>query len=183
MTDAWRAWLPIYREHIVRAAVEHGIEPVRLAAVVWQESNGGLRLVPGEGMIFHPRFLYRYEPAYWRRYLEGKPAWAPPAGAESGPALEAWKRRVSASYGLCQLMYPTAVWLLKGERFEPEELLEPGLSCELGARLLASHLAAGATWREALAAYNTGRARPELTDYDDFVLEKERALRAAGAFS
>lgn len=184
----WQGWLPLWRSHIERAAAEHAIEPVKLAAVVWQESNGGVRLLPGDGLVYHPRFLYRYEPRYWDRYCgptsKSWPEYAPPKGCEGGPLLETWKRRIAASYGLCQIMYPTAVWLLGAgaEPFEPEELLDPGWSCELGARLLRLHLRQGLSWRDALAAYNTGRRDHERTQYDDQVIAKEEALRSAGAF-
>lgn len=180
-TDAWRAWLPVYRPLIEQAAAVHEIEPVRLAALVWQETGGGVRFTPGEGTVWSPRFLYRYEPGFWARYLEGKPEWAPPA-SDSPAVAEVWKRRVSASYGLCQLMYPTAVWLRGGEFFEPEDLFSPALSLDLACRLLRVHLRAGRTWRQALAAYNTGRARDDLTDYDDQVSAKESDLRAAGTW-
>ncbi|HET6495480.1 MAG TPA: transglycosylase SLT domain-containing protein, partial [Thermoleophilia bacterium] len=142
----WTSWVPVYKRDILRAAGEYSIEPVKLAAVVMQESAGDAR-------------AYRYEPAYWDRYLADKPEYGPPAEGEG--ALHLWKRRVSASYGLCQLMYPTAVWLMGGAQFAPEELFEPGLSLDLGARLLRLHLDKGRTWRQSLAAYNTGRARDD----------------------
>lgn len=164
----WTSWVPLYRSHIERAAELNQLQPVQLAAVVMQESAGDVR-------------AHRYEPGYWDRYLAGKPDWAPPPNSGAG-AAELWERRVSASYGLCQLMYPTAVWILGGTPFEPEELFEPGFNCDLGAKLLRMHLVKGLTWRQALAAYNTGRGRDDLTQYDDHVLAKEQLLRHAGAF-
>ncbi len=181
MNDAWRAWLPMYREAILRSAAEHQIEPVKLAALIYQESNGGMRLVPDQGVIYHPRFLYRYEPAFWTRYLAGKPEWAPPPGCEAGLGLEMWKRRVSASYGIVQVMYSTAVELAGERDFEPEGLLDPSWCLDLACRHIRRSIAGNWTWRGALARYNTGRATPEATQYDDEVIAKEEALVAGGA--
>lgn len=51
---------------------------------------------------------YRFEPGFWERYLKNNPEWS-----DKDP------KRVSASYGVMQLMYTTA-WLL-GFRGEPED--------------------------------------------------------------
>lgn len=189
MSDAWRSWLPIYRPLILRSASENLIPPIQLAALIWQESNGGMRLVPGEGLVYHPRFLYRFEPAFWTKYLgpqsKSWPKYAPPPGAEEGLGLEMWKRRVSASYGIAQVMYSTACEIteLPPDHLEPEELLNPAWCLDIGSRHLARSLAKGESWRGALAAYNTGRAGDDggHTQYDDEVIAKESALAAGGA--
>lgn len=162
---SWQAWVPIYRTHIVRSSSLYGIEPVRIASVIMQESAGDSR-------------AYRFEPGYWRRYLADKKEWASPHAASN----VLWQMRVAASYGLMQLMYPTAVWLCDGQQFEPEELFEPGFNIDLGCKLLKLHLDQGKTWAQALAAYNTGRPNEHATVYDDEVQAKERLLRSQGAF-
>jgi len=66
---------------------------------------------------------YRYEPAFWKRYLKDNPEWKNREQTE-----------VSASYGLMQLMYTTA-WGL-GFRGSGEDLYDPVINVELGAKLI-----------------------------------------------
>lgn len=70
---------------------------------------------------------YRFEPAFFDRYLATK---------------EEWKNRdpneVSASYGLMQLMFTTAHQL--GFRGTGEELYNPVYNVELGAKLLRQNI-------------------------------------------
>ena len=61
---------------------------------------------------------YRYEPAFWKRYLKDNPEWKNREQTE-----------VSASYGLMQLMYTTA-WGL-GFRGSGEDLYDPVINVEL----------------------------------------------------
>lgn len=95
---------------------------------------------------------YRFEPLFWGRYLIHKPEWA-----DQNP------RRVSASYGLMQIMYPVAVE--RGLRGAPEQLFLP----DVGLRYGCLHLRHLLDWaagfptsdenrlRAALAAYNGGK--------------------------
>jgi len=66
---------------------------------------------------------YRYEPAFFRRYLADKPEWK-----DQDPAI------VSASYGLFQIMWTTAYWL--GFRGTQEDLWNPVINTELAGKLL-----------------------------------------------
>ena len=66
---------------------------------------------------------YRYEPAFFRRYLKDKPEWKDRDPAE-----------VSSSYGLMQLMFTTAVSL--GFHGSGEDLYNPVINIELGAKLI-----------------------------------------------
>jgi soluble lytic murein transglycosylase-like protein len=66
---------------------------------------------------------YRFEPAFFQKYLKDKPEWK-----ESDPAI------VSASYGLMQIMWTTA-WSL-GFRGTQEDLWNPIINIELGTKLL-----------------------------------------------
>ncbi len=93
---------------------------------------------------------YRFEPKYWERYMKGKPEWEGRDVAE-----------VSASYGLMQIMYGTAVWL--GFKGTGEELYNPVINIELGAKLLRKLLdkvksESSALWSVeiALAKFNGG---------------------------
>jgi len=88
---------------------------------------------------------YRYEPGFWRRYLKNNPRW------------NAWEpERVSASYGLMQIMYTTAVDL--GYSGDPEGLYDPVMNLRWGCRCLKSLLNwAHGDVNSALAAYNGGK--------------------------
>jgi soluble lytic murein transglycosylase-like protein len=128
---------PWYRPLIVQTLgmfPAEGLTPDAIEAVVLTES-GGLASA------------YRYEPKYWERYIKGH---------KSDHLRLMHPRRVAASYGLMQVMYPTGYSL--GFRGEPEELFIPQQSLLYGVRLLGEHL----QWSQgnldaALAAYNGGR--------------------------
>lgn len=66
---------------------------------------------------------YRYEPEFWKNYMRDKPEWK-----DKDPSV------VSASYGLMQLMWTTAVGL--GFSGTPEDLYDPVYNIELGAKLI-----------------------------------------------
>lgn len=88
---------------------------------------------------------FRFEPGFWQQYLVHNPEYR-----HENP------RRVSSSYGLCQVMLPTAREL--GFKAEPEMLFVPRVSLYFGAM----HLARLLRWAErdtskALAAYNGGK--------------------------
>jgi soluble lytic murein transglycosylase-like protein len=98
---------------------------------------------------------YRYEPAFWERYLKDNPIWC-----DKDPKV------VSASYGLTQVMYVVA-WE-NGFRRDAEELYDPVTNIGLGARILRKHndeaIAEGVhiktgLWpiKIALARYNGGK--------------------------
>jgi soluble lytic murein transglycosylase-like protein len=173
-------WAPNYRDVIPAAARKFALDPLVLLALAWQESAGGCRVLADGSWTWVPGLLYRYEPGFWSRYLAGLPEYAPPS---SDPvAAEVHRRRVSASYGICQVMYSTARW--HGFAGRPEELLDPALSAWYGAMHLRLKLdrptdgAAVGDLGPALAAYNTGRSRAGATKYDDEVLAKVARLRS-----
>ena len=102
---------------------------------------------------------YRYEKNFWDTYLKDNEEWK-----DKDPS------KVSASWGLMQLMYTTA-WEL-GFRGEPEELENPVYNIELGAKYLKSCLDNALSridWVKhdkhfspldaALAKYNGGRGK------------------------
>lgn len=140
-----------FRSLIESTATRHGLDPNLVEAVVLTESSGNTR-------------AYRYEPDFWRRYMASKAEW-------QGRDPE----RVSASYGLMQIMFPVAKEL--GYTGEPEALMVPSTGLEYGCLKLRKLLA----WsqndvRTALAAYNGGVGNNPLggtlknADYADKVL-------------
>lgn len=94
---------------------------------------------------------YRFEPAFWENYLKNDPRWK-----------DREPKEVSASYGLLQILYTTAVAL--GFDGTGEELYNPVINIELGAKLLGrlrDELTPSTTFRSwpmeiVLARYNGG---------------------------
>jgi soluble lytic murein transglycosylase-like protein len=129
------------------AADELGVDPELMLAIATIES------------ALRPH-AYRYEPGFWLRYLANNPAYR---GEHPG--------RVSASYGVMQVMYPTAVD--HGFTGTPEDLFNVAVNVREGAKILKALLsqADGNVW-EAVAAYNGGwggRRLPAPMDYADRV--------------
>lgn len=157
-----------YDGAIQRAAKAHGLDPALVAAVVEQESGGRF-------------YAYRYESAFFVRYLAQNPKY------NTRPAQE-----VAASFGLMQVMFPTAVE--HGFTGEPWDLFNPAKNLDIGCIILATLLKwargqyqglAGdeGSWvrRRALAAYNGGKghaadAGPQ--DYAKQVIVRWVRLRA-----
>lgn len=124
----------MYRAEVAVMADRYGLMPHLVQAVCMVESGGKTH-------------AYRYEPAFWERYLKDKPEWD---GADP--------ERVSASYGLMQVMFPVAVEFGMDRTDPPEYLFVPLIGLEYGCRVLSERL----TWargelRAALAAYNGGK--------------------------
>lgn len=135
--------IPITEELLDRifcvTAKEFGVERELLKAIGVVESN----LKPN---------AYRFEPKYWERYMKDNPEWK-----DRDP------KEVSSSYGIMQIMYPTAV--AAGFTGPPEELFNPVISIRLGAKLFMSwynealKLKGCKAWPTeiALARYNGGK--------------------------
>jgi hypothetical protein len=121
-----------YRDLMHRLGEREGVDPLLLEAVSFQESSWRAD-------------AFRFEPAFYERYLKGKPQF-------KGQV----PRRISSSYGLFQVMYSTA--LEHGFSDEPEVLFVPFTNILMGARILKSLLSwAGGDVAQALAAYNGGK--------------------------
>ena len=99
---------------------------------------------------------YRYEKEFWVRYLADNPEWK-----DKEPSV------VSASWGICQIMFTTA-WGLGFRGTTGEELEDPTTNIMLCAKLLRNHLdkieaqglcSTNTLWpvEVALAWYNGGR--------------------------
>ncbi len=123
-----------YRAEVEAVASRHGLDPDVVEAICLTESSG-------------ETIAYRYEPLFWSRYMQGKPAWD---GANP--------KRVSASYGLMQVMFPVAVEMGMPRTDAPESLCVPVVGLEYGCRVLVDRL----QWSHgdllaALASYNGGK--------------------------
>lgn len=131
-----------YTGEIRLVAAQFGLDPDWLEAQVLVESSGRT-----DG--------FRYEPEFYRRYLQGKPEWA------------RWSaRRCSSSYGLLQVMFPVAVE--NGFKGEPEELFVPRTGLYWGALVLKKMLEwAGGNMTKALVAYNGGKGSASKTPYPE----------------
>lgn len=133
------------------------INPTMLAATVIAESN------------LNP-YIHRPEPAFWRAYMKADSknweaqyrAMYPTMSDEPIPE-ELLIHTFSASYGLCQLMYTTAI--KNGFAGKPHELFDPTKNLYAGARYLAHLYSRYPEIRSSeiermkftIAAYNAGR--------------------------
>lgn len=148
-----------YRALIEQIAPQFKVDPNLLEAVVIAESNGCTD-------------AFRYEPAFYEHYLKGKPEWL------------AWNpRRVSSSYGLAQVMFPTAKQYGFGDL--PELLFIPDVGLTFGCQHLAKMLAwAEDDIRKALAAYNGGTGNwlgADAQKYAARVMKLYESVKAAHA--
>jgi len=103
-----------------RAAKKYKIPKIILKAIAQVESSMDIR-------------AYRFEKEFFDRYLKDHPLWH-----------DKVPEKVSASYGLMQLMFTTAYELgFKNDDKspkDPEELYNPEYNIQLGAKLIRRHL-------------------------------------------
>lgn len=153
-----------YRAELTAIADQHRLDADLVEAVALVESSGKTH-------------AYRYEPAFWLRYMAKNPRW-------DGAVPE----RVSASYGLLQVMYPVALELGMPPADPPEYLFVPVYGLQYGCRKLREVLGwAKGDVPAALAAYNGGKtsdnapgAQPKRNQmYVDRVLKMLDAVKAA----
>jgi soluble lytic murein transglycosylase-like protein len=133
-----------FREEIEAVAFRHRLDPNLIEAIVRVESSG----------LAH---AYRFEPGFYQRYLVDNPEY------DGGNP-----RRISASYGLMQIMYPVAREL--GFDGAPEELFVPLVNLEYGCKKLRELM----NWSrdnssQALAAYNGGKKGNETPPYRNHI--------------
>lgn len=125
-----------YRAEVHAIAAQHALDPDLVTAVCLVESSGHTS-------------AYRYEPQFWLRYMAKDPKW-------EGEIPE----RVSASYGLMQVMYPVARELGLSADEPPEALFVPVNGLQFGCRKLREVLGwAKGDVPAALAAYNGGKTK------------------------
>lgn len=134
----WEQYQPL----ILAASQKHGVPVPAIIATISTESSG------------NPE-AYRYEPEYYNRYIKDGPDW------KNNPYYS-FPKRISASYGLMQILYTTANRV--GFRGKPEDLYDPASNIDAGTTYIASqrndHF-----WDppKIACAYNAGsvRATPE----------------------
>jgi len=132
-----------FADPIFAAAKRHQLEPALIAAVIYQESRGNPLAV-------------RYEPAFFRRYVEPWGRGYLPGYVPTQCSLVTEKHMRATSWGLMQVMGETA-----RERGYAGEfltgLLDPAVNISIGAEYL-SHLIRNArgSIREALLRWNGG---------------------------
>ena len=130
-----------YQGPIQAASDKHHVPVPVIIATIVTESGGNSK-------------AYRYEPAFYKRYLKNKSPWT------ENPYYDDPKR-ISASYGLMQIMYTTAY--NAGFRGEPEALYDPATAIDVSSAYIAS---AGQRkqhqWDppKIACAYNAGSVRP-----------------------
>lgn len=130
-----------WKDKIRLYANKHGIYPSLLASVITQESDGREN-------------AYRYEPAFYNRYIKGNSDWM-------GYKFYNQPQVISASYGLCQLMFTTA-WrhATSEERNQMTAdyriLYNVDFNMELGSRLIKYLWNKYGNRQDVLAAYNAG---------------------------
>jgi soluble lytic murein transglycosylase-like protein len=145
-----------YRAEIETAAKAQALDPDLVEALVLVESAGRTT-------------AYRYEPNFFIKYMAGRPEWK-----DLNP------ERVSASYGLMQVLFVVAVEVGYTAR-DPEHLFVPSIGLEYGCRKLAQLL----TWSDgnvtqALAAYNGGRGGNGKPPFRNQVYADRVVARLAG---
>jgi len=120
-----------YDPEVLTMAQRYGLSPSLVKAMVMVESGGKTH-------------AYRYEPGFWLRYMAHKPEYD---GANP--------ERVSASYGLMQVMYTTAVE--RGLVGAPEQMFVPIVGLDFGCKHLRYLLdRCDGDVEMALAQYNGG---------------------------
>ena len=106
-----------YQQPILAASQKHGVPVPIIIATISTESSG------------NPKNDYRYEPGFYDRYIKNNDRW------KDHPFYK-FPERISASYGLMQIMYPTAYDL--GFRGNPEDLKDPATNLDFGVAYIAS---------------------------------------------
>lgn len=138
--QAERIW-QAYRQPILAASQKHNVPVPAIIATISTESSG------------KPK-AYRYEPGFYNRYIKEKKPWT------ENPYYDEPKR-ISASYGLMQIMYTTAYNV--GFRGKPEDLYDPATNIDICAAYIASPFQKKQhQWDppKIACAYNAGSVRP-----------------------
>jgi hypothetical protein len=113
-----------------RVALQFQLDPELLSAQIFVESSGD-------------PFAFRFEPAYFDRYVRDRPL---VAGFKYGPLA-------ACSFGLLQILLETAIE--HGFEDQPQRLFDPMIGMTFGAKYLRHCLdLTGQDYRKALAKYN-----------------------------
>lgn len=133
------------KDAVAVAAAKYALSPELLAAEVLVESSGDPN-------------AFRYEPAFFSRYVKGNPA---AKAARFGPLA-------ACSFGPLQIMLETAYEI--GFAGRPEDLFVPEIGMEYGAKYLSSLLLwAGGEYDKAWSAYNGGKGAALKTPFPNQV--------------
>lgn len=125
-------WLPLVRKYVEGSS----IPPEFVLATIEMESGG------------KPQ-AYRFEPGFYQKYLVNNETW------QRMMKKHSWKPEdVSASYGLMQLMYTTAVGI--GFGGQPQDLFNPEVSIKWGTTLIKRHMLKYNDLSMVACAYNGG---------------------------
>lgn len=159
---------------IAEAATYASLPPSLVAAVVAQESGGGYARADGSA---NP-YAIRPERGFWARYGARVLAFVRGTPSPTDDRWAAFPDLASASYGLMQILWVTAIELGAQLAF-PTELCDPEVGLRWGcAKLGREYARAGGDARAALLAYNGGGD----PSYPDKVLAHKAAIDAAGLF-
>lgn len=107
-------------------ANRYGIQPHILAGLILQESSGNT-------------YAIRCEPGFFKRYYKGLVRLVNKTLSKSDDKWIKYPDVFSASYGLCQVMYPIAIENGLSLRY-PTELCDPDIGIEAGCKHLRKHL-------------------------------------------
>lgn len=138
---------------IIDASKATGITPMLLAAVIHQESRGN-------------PYAVRYEPAFFKKYLETKTRKTLEGHVPSVCSFETEVRMRSTSFGLMQIMGQVA----RERGFKAEfltELIDPATNLKWGSEFLQTLLLKHGDTEKALLRWNGGGNK----DYGKEVLE------------
>ena len=120
----------------------HGLDECVVAGLVWVESRGN-------------PWAIRVERGFWRRYLPGIKALFRKTRTRRDDRWLKYPDLVAASYGLCQIMLPTAMERGFAPTY-PTELLEPRRNIDLACQILSAHRRRAGSIEGALLRYNGG---------------------------
>lgn len=127
---------------IIEQAKLTGVSPMLIAALIHQESGGN-------------QWAIRYEPAFFKRYVEGKTKATLQGYVPKRCSLETERTNRAQSWGYCQLMGQVARERgFKGEFLS--ELLDPTTNIRMGAEFLQALLHKYESTEAALLRYNGG---------------------------
>lgn len=129
-----------FQDPILTASQKYHVPVPVIIATISTESSG------------NPN-AYRYEPLFYKRYIKNQKQW------KNSPYYRS-PRRISASYGLMQIMYTTAYRV--GFRGQPDDLYDPAINIDAGAAYIASaYQVKHHKWDppKIACAYNAGNVR------------------------
>ena len=144
--------MPNNDNNLLLASLKHGLGRYRdIIARHWKASpNLVLALMQAESAFVET--AKRHEPGYQKRYIGGVKRWD-----EYAAQHNCYAEDIATSYGLMQLMAPTACQY--GFRGHPAGLFDPEVNVLFGARYLEALFRRHYSLNTVIAAYNAGTPR------------------------